>query len=355
MAGEVENIYYIRLMMVDAKFDSHGSIDVAARAVDLEAAGFDAAWTSESAHDPFLPLMVAAGNTDRLRLGTAIAVAFARSPMNLAYLANDVQLYSGGRFVLGLGSQVKAHIERRFAMPWSRPAARMREFVLALRAIWRCWETGERLAFSGEFYSHTLMTPFFSPGPNPHGTPPVHLAAVGEAMTEVAGEVADGVLVHPFSTRRYLVERTMPALERGAKVVGRTRTDREVSLSCLVATGTTEEEMVGAVRKTREQIAFYGSTPAYRQVLDLHGWGELGAELNALSVSHRAERWTEMGRLIDDEVLNEFAVVAAPQAVGAAIEKRFGGLIDRVSFYAPYDHDARLWLTPLTDLHEGER
>lgn len=341
--------------MVDAKFDSHGSIDVGAQATELEAAGFDAVWASESAHDPFLPLMVAAAATTGLGLGTAIAVAFARSPMNLAYLANDLQVYSGGRFVLGLGSQIKPHIERRFSMPWSRPAARMRELVLALRAIWRSWETGERLAFTGDFYSHTLMTPFFSPGPNPHGAPPVHLAAVGEAMTEVAGEVADGIMVHPFTTRRYLVERTMPALERGAKLAGRTRTDQEISLGCLVATGTTEEELAVAVRKTRDQIAFYGSTPAYRRVLDLHGWGELGAELNTLSTSGRPDRWTEMGRLIDDEVLNEFAVVAPPQAVGAAIEKRFGGLIDRVSFYAPYDHDAGLWLTPLADLHGGDR
>jgi probable F420-dependent oxidoreductase len=334
-------------MKVDAKFDGHGSIDVAARAIELEAAGFDAAWTSESAHDPFLPLMVAAANTDRLRIGTAVAVAFARSPMNVAHLANDLQLYSGGRFVLGLGSQVKPHIERRFSMPWSRPAARMREYILALRAIWRSWETGERLAFSGEFYTHTLMAPFFSPGPNPHRAPPVHLAAVGEAMTEVAGEVADGIMLHPFTTRRYLVERTLPALERGARGAR-----REVSVSCLVATGTTDAEMADAVRKTREQIAFYGSTPAYRGVLDLHGWGELGVELTALSV---AQRWAEMGRLVDDDVLNEFAVVAAPQAVGAAIEQRFGGLADRVNFYAPYDHDARLWLTPLADLHEGSR
>lgn len=341
-------------MKVDAKFDSHGPVDVAARAAHLEADGFDAAWTSESAHDPFLPLMAAAAGTDRLRLGTAIAVAFARSPMNVAQLANDLHLYSGGRFTLGLGTQVKAHIERRFAMPWSRPAARMREFVLALRAIWRCWETGERLAFRGEFYSHTLMTPFFSPGPNPHGTPPVHLAAVGEAMTEVAGEVADGILLHPFTTRRYLVERTGPALDRGATTAGRTGADREVSLHCLVATGATEEELAGAVRAVRDQIAFYGSTPAYRRVLDLHGWGQLGAELHALSVSGRAERWTEMGRLVDDEVLHEFAVVAAPEAVGAAVEKRFGGLVDRVSFYAPYDHDARLWLTPLDHLRRSD-
>jgi probable F420-dependent oxidoreductase len=267
--------------------------------------------------------------------------------MNVAHLANDLQLYSGGRFVLGLGSQVKPHIERRFSMPWSRPAARMREYILALRAIWRSWETGERLAFRGEFYTHTLMAPFFSPGPNPHGAPPVHLAAVGEAMTEVAGEVADGIMLHPFTTRRYLVERTLPALERGARGAR-----REVSVSCLVATGTTDAEMADAVRKTREQIAFYGSTPAYRRVLDLHGWGELGVELTALSIR---QRWAEMGRLVDDDVLNEFAVVAAPQAVGAAIEQRFGGLADRVNFYAPYDHDARLWLTPLADLHEGSR
>ena len=331
-------------MKVDAKFDSHNSIDVAAQAATLEALGFDAAWTSESAHDPFLPLVVAAGRT-------AIAVAFARSPMNLAYLANDLQSYTHGRFTLGLGSQVKPHIERRFSMPWGRPAARMRELILALRAIWQSWEAGERLAFRGEFYEHTLMTPFFSPGPNPYGPPPVHLAAVGEAMTEVAGEVGDGLLVHAFTTGRYLTERTLPALKRGAAKSGRTRADLEISYPCLVATGATDQAMATAVTKVRDQVAFYASTPAYRAVLELQGWGALGEELTALSVSRRPDRWTEMGRLVDDTVLDEFAIVSPPEKVAAAIVQRFDGLVDRVSFYAPYEHDPHLWLTPLENLH----
>ena len=330
-----------------------GFENAATSAREAEDAGYSGVWTAETNHDPFFPLLLAAGSTEHLELGTSIAVAFARNPMNLAYLANDLQSYSAGRFTLGLGSQVKPHIERRFSMPWSRPAARMRELIQALQAIWQCWETGERLAFRGEFYQHSLMTPFFSPGPNPYGRAAVHLAAVGTAMTEVAGEVADGLLVHAFTTRRYLSEVTLPALERGALLAGRSRSDLEVSYPCLVATGVTDEAMARAIRKVRQQIAFYASTPAYRAVLLLHGWEALGEELTALSVSRRPERWVEMGALIDDAVLDEFAIVSPPEGVAAAIRRRFDGLVDRVSFYAPYEHDPHLWLTPLEDLHSS--
>ena len=255
-------------MRVDAKLQLSGDARLAgvgARAAGLEADGYDGLWTSEAAHDPFLPVALAAQTTEHVTLGTGIAVAFARTPMTVAYLANDLQLLSAGRFVLGLGSQVKPHVQRRFSMPWSSPAARMREFVVALRAIWACWQTGEPLQHDGEFYTHTLMTPYFSPGPNPFGTPPVHLAAVGELMTQVAGEVADGLLLHAFTTGRYLVERTLPALERGAASAGRSRGDLEVSYPCLIATGTTEQEMSTALAAVRNQVAFYASTPAYRR------------------------------------------------------------------------------------------
>ena len=308
-----------------------------------EKAGYDGLWSSESAHDPFLPLVLAAEHTERMELGTAIAVAFARSPMQLAYTAHDLQAYSGGRFVLGLGSQVKPHIERRFAMPWSHPAPRMREFVMALRAIWSAWNDGTKLSFRGDFYTHTLMTPFFSPPPAPGGAPAVFLAAVGEAMTTVAGEVADGLLVHVFCTERYLREVTLPALDRGLASAGRSRVEVEVSLLAMIATGRTEEEMARAVAGTRQQIAFYGSTPAYRGVLGRHGWGGLGDELNSLSRSDRDDRWEVMGGLVDDEVLHAFAVVAEPPGVAAQIRRRFGGLIDRVSFYSPYQTDAGTW------------
>ncbi len=330
-------------MKVDGKLGAWPVTAVIDEARRHEKAGYDGLWSSESAHDPFLPLVLAAEHTEQMELGTAIAVAFARSPMQLAYTAHDLQAYSGGRFILGLGSQVKPHIERRFSMPWSHPAPRMREFVMAMRAIWSAWNEGTELSFRGDFYTHTLMTPFFSPPPAPGGAPEVFLAAVGEAMTTVAGEVADGLLVHPFSTERYLREVTLPALGAGLATSGRSPTDVEVSMMAMIATGDTEEEMARAVAGTRQQIAFYGSTPAYRGVLDRHGWGGLGDELNSLSRSSREDKWGAMGALIEDDVLQAFAVVAEPAGVAAEIRRRFGGLIDRVSFYSPYETGTETW------------
>ena len=308
-----------------------------------ESQGYHGLWSAESAHDPFLPLVAAATASSTLELGTAIAVAFARSPMSLAYTAYDVQTLSRGRFLLGLGSQIKPHIERRFSMPWSQPAARMREYIAAIRAIWKAWSAGEPLQFEGQFYRHTLMTPFFSPTPCPWGPPPIYLAAVGEQMTEVAGAVCDGLLPHPFTTARYLTEHTLPAVRRGLTSSARELGKFSVSLSGLVASGRTEEQMSEATQSVRQQIAFYGSTPAYHPVLHAHGWHDLGNELNTLSRSPSADRWQRMGDLIDDEVLHTFAIVAEPDQLGAAIAERFGGIVDRFSFYAPYDHDADLW------------
>src|SRR6476661_1643426 len=240
---------------------------------EAEAAGYDGVWSAETSHDPFLPLLLAAQRTEKLQLGTGIAVAFARSPMTLAQTANDLQAASKGRFLLGLGSQIKPHIVKRFSMEWSHPAARMREFILALQAIWSTWNDGTKLDFRGDFYSHTLMTPFFNPGPNAYGPPKVFLAGVGELMTEVAGEVADGFLCHAFTTEAYLREVTIPALERGLAKSNRTMDSLEISGPAFVVTGTNEEEMAGSIKGTREQIAFYGWTPAYRGVLEHHGWG----------------------------------------------------------------------------------
>ncbi|WP_068183331.1 TIGR03617 family F420-dependent LLM class oxidoreductase [Mycobacterium sp. UM_CSW] len=315
----------------------------AERGREAEAGGYHGLWSAESAHDPFLPLVAAAQATSTLQLGTAITVAFARNPMSLAYTAYDLQTLTEGRFVLGLGSQVRPHIERRFSMPWSRPAARMREFIEALRAIWAAWASGERLDFRGDFYTHTLMTPFFSPRPSPFGPPPVYLAAVGQHMTEVAGAVCDGLMPHPFTTARYLRERTLPAVKRGLAESGRDPVKFSISLSGLVAAGETEEEMATAIRSAKERIAFYGSTPTYHPVLELHGWGDLGRELNALSRSDASDRWTRMGSLIGDDVLAEFAIVAEPDRVGAAIAERYGDIVDRFNFYAPYDHRPDLW------------
>jgi probable F420-dependent oxidoreductase len=324
-----------------------------ARAAELEATGYTGGWTAETSHDPFLPLGPAAAQTSTLELGTSIAVAFARSPMTLANLAWDLQAYSQGRFILGLGSQIKPHITKRFSMPWSQPAARMRELVLAIRAIWDAWLTGGRLDFRGEFYTHTLMTPFFSPNPadlGGFGVPRIFLAGVGELMTEVAGEVADGFLCHGFTTEKYLREVTIPALERGRGKAGKTMDGFEISGPSFVVTGADDTELAAAAKGTRQQIAFYGSTPAYRPVLELHGWGGLQDELNGLS---KQGKWAEMGDLIDDEMLSTFAVVGPLDAVAPELRNRYGDVISRISFYAPYRGDPDRWRTVLDDLKAG--
>jgi probable F420-dependent oxidoreductase len=333
-------------MLVDGDLSFRGG-DIGTGAARVEAEGYDGAWAAETGHDPLLIAAGAAPATTTLELGTGIVVAFGRSPMITATMANDVQLLSKGRLLLGLGSQIKPHIEKRYSMPWSHPAPRMREYVLAMRAIWSCWNEGTALNFRGEFYRHTLMTPFFNPGVNPFGAPKVYLAAVGELMTEVAGEVADGLLVHPFTTERYLREVTLPALERGLEKSGRTLEGFPISFAGLIATGATADQREDAITKIRGQIAFYGSTPAYRTVLERHGWGELQAQLNALS---REGAWVQMGELIDDDVLNAFAVVAEPDQVGATVRQRFGDVVSRFSIYAPYALDDDVRRTIVTGL-----
>jgi len=321
--------------------------EIGPRARELEEIGYDGLLTAETVHDATLPLALAAEHTTTIELATGIVVAFARTPMLLAYTANDLQRMSRGRFILGLGSQIKPHIEKRFSMPWSHPARRMREYILALRAIWDSWNDQKPLKFEGEFYRHTLMTPFFAPPPNPHGAPLVFLAAVGEKMTEVAGETADGIIIHGFTTERYVKEVTMPAIERGLKAAGRDRKDFQVSGPLFVVTGTNEKEMKEAEQGVKQQIAFYGSTPAYRGVLELHGWGDLQTELNALS---KQGEWVKMGELIDDQILQTFAVVAEPEGVAEELKRRYAGIVDRCSFYAPYRSDPDRWRAIVTDL-----
>ena len=323
-------------MKIDGFVSGTDLAAIGRQAEELEDLGYDGVLSAEITHDPFLALVVAAEHTARVDIGTSIAVAFARNPMTLANIGHDLQTYSRGRFRMGLGSQIKPHIEKRFSMPWSHPAPRMRELVLAMRAIWRCWSTGERLAFRGDFYRHTLMTPMFVPGPNPYGDPAVVLAAVGGLMTEVAGEVADGLILHAFTTERYVREVTLPALERGFATGGRTRSDFEISGPLFIVTGATEEDMAAVATATKRQIAFYGSTPAYRPVLELHGWGELGDELNRLS---KRGEWVQMGDLVDDDVLRTFAVVAEPADVARRVKERYGGLVDRIVFNAPVRDD----------------
>jgi probable F420-dependent oxidoreductase len=304
--------------------------DAAAKSRAAEAAGYDGGWAAEVNSDPFLPLTLAADATRSLQLGTSIAVAFARSPMTLAYTAHDLQRFSGGRLALGLGSQVRAHITRRFSMPWSSPAARMREFVLAMRAAWDTWSGGEPLKFEGDFYSHTLMPPAFVPAAHPYGPPKVLIAGVGDLMTRTAGEVADGFLCHGFTTARWIREHTLPALRAG-RAAGTGLDGFDVVGSPFIATGT-DEEMAAGIEAARGQVAFYASTPSYRAVLDLHGWGGLGEELHALT---RQNRWAEMAALVTDEVLGEFCVIASPADLPAALAGRFGGLLTRLSFRPP--------------------
>jgi probable F420-dependent oxidoreductase len=323
---------------------------VGTQAKGLEEAGYSGIWTAETSHDPFLPLVLAAEHTEQVELGTSIAVAFARNPMLLANIGWDLQAFSKGRFVLGLGSQIKPHIEKRFSMPWSHPAPRMRELVQAVRAIWDTWLNGTPLQFRGEFYRHTLMTPFFTPNASDiadHGPPKIFLAGVGELMTEVAGEVCDGFICHGFTTERYLREVTVPALERGRAKAGKTMDGFEIVGPSFVVTGSTGKEMDAARAGTRQQIAFYGSTPAYRPVLDLHGWGDLQDRLNTLS---KQGKWVEMGDLIDDEVLNTFAVVSEPEGIAPELHQRYGDVIERISFYAPYHTDPDRWRAVLDAL-----
>jgi probable F420-dependent oxidoreductase len=295
---------------------------------ELERIGYDGAFSYETKHDPFLPLAVAADRTREIRLGTAIAIAFARNPMNLANIGYDLQAASKGRFVLGLGSQIRPHITNRYSSTWSRPAARMREMVLAIHAIWNAWETGEKLDFRGEFYKHTLMTPAFDPGPNPFGPPSIFLAGVQPKMIEVAGEVADGFLAHPFASRRSLAEHILPSLARGLAKSGRRREDLELVSVALLVTGNDDEELAANKEVVRKQLAFYGSTPAYKPTLDCHGWGDLQPELNALS---KQGRWDAMSELVSDEMLEQVAVVAPRDQAAAAVLSRFEGLSDAVS------------------------
>ena len=329
-------------MHVDATLT--GSIaDAGSRAAALEATGYSGAWTAETAHDPFLPLALAAAQTSEIELGTSIAVAFARNPMLLANIGWDLQSLSEGRFILGLGSQIKPHITKRFSMEWSKPAARMREMVQAIRAIWDTWLHGTPLQFRGEFYRHTLMTPFFTPPSSDlagFGPPKIFLAGVGPLMTEVAGEVCDGFFCHGFTTERFLREVTIPALRRGREQAGKSMDDFEIVGPSFVVTGTTDEQIERAAQATRRQIAFYGSTPAYRGVLEIHGWGGLQDELNMLS---KQGKWQEMGDLIDDEILATFAVVGSPDEIAPELGRRYGDVISRVSFSAPYESEPERW------------
>jgi probable F420-dependent oxidoreductase len=323
-------------MKVDAGGYFASVLEAADSAAAAERAGYDGWWAPETQIDALIGCAAAAARTERIELATGITVAFARNPMTVAQQANDLQTLTGGRFTLGLGSQIKPHITRRFSMPWSHPAPRMREFILAVRAIWETWATGGPLDFQGEFYSHTLMTPFFNPGPNEHGNPKIVLAGVGPRMTETAGEVADGFLSHGFQTERYLREVTLPALARGRERAGRSMTDFEIDLPVFAVAADSDEQREQGLAMVRGQIGFYGSTPAYRPVLELHGWGAMQDELNAMT---KQQLWADLPNVIPDEVLDTFAVVGTPEDVVEELRGRFGDLLTRIQVKLPDDLD----------------
>ena len=316
----------------------------------LEDIGYDGAFSFEAKHDPFLALAVAAEHTQKLQLGTAIAIAFARNPMNLANLGYDLQVISGGRFVLGLGTQVRPHIEKRFSSTWSKPARRMREIVLAIRAIWDCWEGNSELNFRGEFYRHTIMIPAFNPGPNPYGPPPIFTGGFGPLMTRVGGEVSDGFITHPFNTRKSLLKNTLPALEKGLEVSGRRREDLEVMCASLVVTADTEEEFEASKLAARKQLAFYGSTPAYLPTLRCHGWDAVHTELNALS---KRGRWDDMTALISDDILEAIAVVGPRDQIAGKLLRRLDGIADSISITHNRYPDPHHWADIVHSLKSG--
>ena len=319
-------------MKIDAGMVVTNMKQIPARVRELEEAGFDGCFTFEGPHEPFMPLVLAAEHS-KLQIGTGLAIAFARTPMTVANLAHDLQQFSGGRFWLGLGSQIKPHIEARYSMPWSKPVTRMKEFVRALRAIFANWNANEKLDFRGEFYTHTLMPPIFNPGPATGGPPPIYLGGVGPKMTEAAGEVADGMLLHPFHTERSLEKVMLPNLRKGLAASDRQLSDFTLCAQVLVVTGKDEAEFENARAMTRNQVAFYASTPAYRSVLEAEGRGELQPELRQLT---KLGRWHEMAALIDDELLGQIAVVGTPGEVAESLYARYGSLAARLAFASPY-------------------
>ncbi|MCA9793010.1 MAG: TIGR03617 family F420-dependent LLM class oxidoreductase [Candidatus Eremiobacteraeota bacterium] len=308
-------------------------VDSAAR--KAEQLRFSGLWVTETSHNPFFHLLRAAEASPNLTLGTAVAIALARSPFTLAQTAWDLAEFSQGRFWLGLGSQVRAHIVKRFSMPWDKPVAQMREMILALRAIWEAFQTGNKLNFEGEYYRHTLLTPFFNPGPIEHPDIPIGLAAVGEKMTALAAELANFVVLHPFTNVEYLDKVTMPAVEAGLKKADRPRPDFTVLGSLFAITGD-EQQQAMLDKLVRRQISFYGSTPAYRGVLEAIGQDELAEELHKLS---RQGEWKTMAGLIDDDLVDRFAVRGAPDKLPGLVAERFGGMYDRVILSVPLvDH-----------------
>ena len=316
--------------------------EVAQLAKTVEDMGFDALWSLENRHEPFMPLAVAASVTEKLSLGTSIALAFVRSPMNLAYTAWDLQAGSHGRFILGLGTQVKGHNERRYNVKWESPGPKLRELIQALRAIWDCWQNGSKLDFTGKFYAFTLMPPAFSPGKIVHPHVPIYVAGVNPYMCRLAGELADGFHVHPFHSTTYLRNAVLPQIDEGARKAGRSRNDVVVTSSVFAIMGESKQEIDAAREEARRQIAFYASTRTYKPVLDAHSWGDVCLRLHEKTVKGD---WAGMPQEISDEMMAEYTITGSPQEMPGLIKERYNGLLDRVAFYYPYHpgQDEKRW------------
>lgn len=315
-------------MLIDASLPPAGLREIPAIAQAAEAMGFSALWSTETMHDPFLPGALIGEHTQQLQFGTAVAIAFARSPATLAYTAWDLAQASGGRFILGLGTQVKAHVERRFGMPWPESVVgKLREQIGALRSFWRTWQHGEKLNYRGEYYKLTLMSPFFNPGPIQHPDIPIYIAGVNTGLARLAGEAADGFHVHPFHTRRYLQEVLLPSIAQGAARNHRQPAEVKISTTAFVVTSPEDELFV------RAQVAFYASTPSYRPVMALHGWESVAEKLSPLAAQGA---WGEMAGLIDDNILAEFAVVGDEAGLAEALHSKYAGLVDRLALYIPF-------------------
>jgi probable F420-dependent oxidoreductase len=316
----------MKKIKIDCSMITRDPAEASKTGKELENLGYDGAYTFEGPHEPFLPLAAAALATERLELLTSIAVAFSRNPMTLANLGYDLQLMSKGRFTLGIGSQIKPHIEKRYSMPWSSPANRMKEMVDAIKAIWGCWHEGKDLNFKGEFYKHTLMTPIFNPGENPFGLPKIYVAGVGPLMTQAAAESGDGFIVHPFHTTKFLENITLPSIKKGLDLC--TEKDFDISVGVMVATGTNDEEISKARNACKAQIGFYGSTPAYKIVLEQHGWESVQFELNKLA---KEGLWQDMPALISNELLESIAITGTPIEVSNQIFERYGKIATRIA------------------------
>ena len=327
--------------------------NIAGIASAAEAMGFAGLWTSETKHDSFLPLALAAEHTSTIELGTSVAIAFGRSPMVTAQTAWDLQDFSGGRLLLGLGTQVKAHIERRFSMPWDAPAPRLRDYIQALRAIWHSFQTNEPLNYRGQFYQHTLITPFFNPGPIEHPYIPIYIAGVNTGLARLAGELCQGFHIHPFHSPQYIREIVQPAIAEGAAKTNRSIQDVELATSVFIITGRSAPAIAEQRERMRAQIAFYASTPTYSVVLGVHGWEAIGTQLGQLA---KAQRWHEMAALISDEMLQALTVEAPPDEIGPTIRARYEGLVDRVAFYLPFEPgvDDAFWQATLQAIHRAQ-